>query len=64
MWGWVVSATPRPFYPGKDPISILWKAVWVPAPVWMGAETLTPTGIRSPDLPAHSDSSGTEGIFR
>jgi hypothetical protein len=24
-------------------------------PVWIGAENLAPTGIRSPDLPAHSE---------
>ena len=27
-----------------------------PEPVWIGAENLTPTGIRSPDLPARSES--------
>jgi len=63
MWGWVVSATPQPLYLGKDPVSIVWKAGWAPGPVWTGAETVTPTGIRSPELPARSDSIGTEGIF-
>jgi len=27
-----------------------------PGPVWMGAEPLAPTGIRSLDLPARSES--------
>ena len=29
---------------------------WAPGPVWTGAENLAPTGIRSPDRPAHSQS--------
>ena len=43
--GW---STPRPgrFTPGKDPVPI----------VWNGAENLVPTGIRSPDRPARSES--------
>ena len=45
--GWRGSA-PRPghLYPGKDPVSILQEAGWVPGPVWK-AENLVPTGIRS-----------------
>ena len=51
--GWGVSVTPRPlFTPGKDPVSIVQEAGWAPGPVWMGAENLAPTGIRSPDRPA------------
>jgi hypothetical protein len=54
---WGVSVTPRPlFAPGKDPIPIVQEARWVPRPVWTGAENLTPTGIRSPGRPAHSQS--------
>jgi hypothetical protein len=46
--GWEVSVTPRPlFTPGKDPVPIVQEAVWVPGPVWTGAENLVPTGIRS-----------------
>ena len=30
--------------------------MWVPGPVWTGAENLDPTGIRSPDRPARSQS--------
>ena len=29
---------------------------WAPGPVWTGAENLIPTGIRSPDRPASSES--------
>ena len=48
---------PRPlFTPGKDPVSIVQEAEWAPGPVWTGAENLAPTGIRSPDRPARSQS--------
>ena len=51
--GWGVSVTPRPlFTPGKDPVPI----GWAPGPVWTGAENLAPTGIRSPNRPARSQS--------
>jgi hypothetical protein len=51
--GW---SAPRPgrFTPGNDPVPIVQEAGWAPGPVWTGAENLTPTGIRSPDLPARS----------
>ena len=49
--GWVVSVTPRPlFTPGKEPVPIVQEVEWAPGPGWTGAENLTPTGIRSPDL--------------
>ena len=52
-----VSVTPRPlFTPGKDPVPIVQEAGWAPGPVWTGAENLSPTGIRSPDRPARSQS--------
>ena len=55
--GWGVSVTPRPlFTPGKDPVVIVQEAGWAPGPVWTGAENLAPTGIRSPDRPARSQS--------
>ena len=55
--GWGVSVTTRPlFTPGKDPVPIVQEAGWAPGPVWTGAENLAPTGIRSPDRPAHSQS--------
>ena len=55
--GWGVRFTPRPlFTPGNDPVPIVQGAGWAPGPVWTGAENLTPTGIRSPDRPARSQS--------
>jgi hypothetical protein len=54
---WGVSVTPRPLYtPGKDPVPIVQEAGWAPEPVWTCAENLAPTGIRSPDSPARSQS--------
>ena len=53
--GWGVSVTPRPLFTlGKDPVSIVQEAGWTLGPVWTGAENLAPTGIRSPDRPARS----------
>ena len=55
--GWGVSVTPRPLLtPGKDPVPIVREAGWAPGPVWTGAENLAPTGIRSRDRPARSQS--------
>ena len=53
--GWL---TPRlcHFTPGKDPVPIVQEGGWAPGPVWTGAENLAPTGIRSPDRPARSES--------
>ena len=36
--GWVVNATPRPIYPRKDPVPIVYEAGWAPGPVWTGEE--------------------------
>ena len=44
------------FTPGKDPVPIVQEAGWAPVLVWTDAENLTPTGIRSPDRPASSQS--------
>ena len=50
-------STPRPlFTPGKDLELIVQEAGWAPGPVWTGAENLAPTGIRSPERPARSQS--------
>jgi len=53
--GW---STPRPgrFIPGKDPVPVVQEAGWAGGPVRTGAENLAPTGIRSPDRPASSES--------
>ena len=51
-----VSSTSRPYFtPGKDPIPIVQEAGWAPGPVWTGRKS-RPTGIRSPDRPARSQS--------
>jgi hypothetical protein len=44
--------------PGRSlpPVPIILEAGWAPQPVWTGAENLVPTGIRSPDRPARSQS--------
>jgi hypothetical protein len=47
---------PAALYPGKVPVLIVQEAGWAPGPVWTGAENLAPTGIRSPDRPARSQS--------
>ena len=44
------------FTPGKDQVPILQEAEWAPGPVWTGTENLAPTGIRSLDRPAASQS--------
>ena len=44
------------FTPGEDPVPIAQEAGWAPGPVWTGSENLAPTGIRSPDRPAFSQS--------
>ena len=53
----MVNVTPRPTLPlGKDPVPIVKEAGWAPGLGWIVAENLAPTGIRSPDLPARSES--------
>ena len=55
--GWVVNATIRPLYPGKEPVPIAQEDGWAPGPVWTVTENLVPpTRIRSPDRPARSES--------
>ena len=53
--GW---SAPRPgrFNPEKDPVLVVQDAGWAPEPVWTGVENLSPTGIRSPDRPARTES--------
>ena len=53
----VVNATPRPLYPLERPDTLCEKAAWAPGPVGTGpANIAPPTGIRSPDRPARSES--------
>ena len=46
----------RSLTPGKTRYPLYRGAGWAPGPVWIGAENLAPTGIRSPDRPARSQS--------
>jgi hypothetical protein len=41
--GWVVKATLRPPYPGKDPVPIVQETGWAPGPVSMCAKNIVPT---------------------
>ena len=54
--GEVQPHVPAASAPGKDPVPIVQEAGWAPWSVWTGAEILAPTGIRSPDRPARSQS--------
>ena len=55
--GEVVNATPRPFFfRGRDTVPIVQEAGWATVPVCADAENFTPTGIRSAERPARTDS--------
>ena len=47
---------PAAFTPVKNLVPIVQEAGWAPGPVWIDEEILAPTGIRSPDLQARSES--------
>jgi hypothetical protein len=51
--GW---STPRPGRLNPRERPGVQEAGWALEPVWIGAENLAPTRIRSPDIPAHSES--------
>jgi len=56
-WGEGSASRPGRSLPrGKDPVPIVQEAGWAPGPFWTGAENLAPTGIRSLDRPARSQS--------
>ena len=55
VWGGWLAPLPRRLCPrARNPVPIVLEAVWVPRPVWTGAEGLAPTVIRSPEHPARS----------
>ena len=47
---------PATLLPESDPVPIVEQAAWALGPVCTAAEYLAPTGIRSPDHPARSES--------
>jgi len=47
-----MSCPGRTLAPGKDLVPIVQEVGWASGPVWIGAENLAPTGIRSLDRPA------------
>jgi hypothetical protein len=53
--GWVVNATPRPLYL-REIAGTHCEGGWAPEPVWMGAENLAHTVIRTPHRPSSSES--------
>ena len=55
-WGGWSTSRPGRFTPRKDPVPIVQEDGWATGPVWTGAENFTPTGNRSPDSPARSES--------
>jgi hypothetical protein len=54
--GWMVNATPLPLYPRERLGTHCIGGRVDPGPFWTGAEILSPTGLRSPDRPARSES--------
>jgi hypothetical protein len=59
--GWVVNATPRPLYPREIPSTLRkeGRVGWATGAVWMSAENLANTWIRTPDRLAR-----TESVYR
>ena len=53
--GWSAPSSGR-FTPGKHPAPIVQEAGWASGPAWTGTENLAPTGSRSPERPARSES--------
>jgi hypothetical protein len=53
--GWTTPC-PSHFTPGRGQVSIVQGAGWTSGPAWTSMENLAPTGVRSPDRPAHSKS--------
>jgi hypothetical protein len=57
------SHAPAALPPVRRPGSIVKEAGWTPGPVWTDTENFAPTGIRSSDSPARSDSGVSRPII-
>jgi hypothetical protein len=57
------SHAPATLPPRNRPGTIVQEAGWTPGPVWTDTEYLAPTGIRSPDSPARSESGVSRPII-
>ena len=55
-WGVWSATRPGRLVPRRDPVPIIQEAGWASEPLGIGAENLTPAGIRFPDLAARSES--------
>jgi hypothetical protein len=56
IWGEWSSPCPGRFTPGNDPVPIIQEPGWASGTFRRGAENFAPTGIRSKDRPARSES--------
>jgi len=54
-WGGCLTPHPDGFTPENDPAPIAHEAWWATELVWMGRESLAPTGVQSSDLSACSE---------
>jgi len=54
--GWMIKSHLGRFTPVNDSVPIVKMADWVPGTVWTGAAKVAPTGLRTPDRPARSES--------
>ena len=57
-WGWMINTMPWPLYLWKGfPVPTVQESGWASGPVWMVVEErkfLAPTGVQTPNCPAHS----------
>ena len=56
-WGWVVNTMPQQIYPQEgDPVPKVHKVGLALGLVWSGVGYSKPTGVRTPNHPAHNKS--------
>ena len=55
--GWEVNVSPQSLYPReRNPVPIVQGGEWAQWAAWTGTVKLDPTGVRTPDRPARSES--------